>query len=101
MFSPVFGVCRRLKFFLMFLFFPCSKMSELESNPPDEEKKPISSYYDATSFHLNGDYFENQVINIWSPLLCLISENDQSIISHIAKWTGEEHRGTLLCWMQR
>jgi len=36
------------------------KMSELESNPPDEEKKPISSFYDATSFHLNGDYFENQ-----------------------------------------
>ena len=36
-------------------------MSELESIPPDEEKKPINSFYDATSFHLNGDLFENQV----------------------------------------
>ena len=36
-------------------------MSELESIPPDEEKKPINSFYDATSFQLNGDLFENQV----------------------------------------
>lgn len=35
-------------------------ISELESNPPDEEKKPISSLYDASSYHLNGDYLENQ-----------------------------------------
>ena len=41
----------------------CSKMSELESNPPDEEKKAINSFYDATSYNLNGDYFDNQVIN--------------------------------------
>ena len=39
----------------------CSKMSELESNPPDEDKKPLNSFYDATSFNLNGDYFDNQV----------------------------------------
>ncbi|KAJ7387499.1 Coiled-coil domain-containing protein 62 [Desmophyllum pertusum] len=36
------------------------KMSELESNPPDEEKKAINSFYDATSYNLNGDYFDNQ-----------------------------------------
>ncbi|KAK2553709.1 Coiled-coil domain-containing protein 62 [Acropora cervicornis] len=35
-------------------------MSELESNPPDDEKKPISSIFDPSSYHLNGDYFENQ-----------------------------------------
>ena len=39
----------------------CSKMSELESNPPDEDKKSLNSFYDATSFNLNGDYFDNQV----------------------------------------
>ncbi|XP_068679369.1 uncharacterized protein [Montipora foliosa] len=35
-------------------------ISELESNPPDEEKKPISSLYGPSSYHLNGDYLENQ-----------------------------------------
>lgn len=35
------------------------KLSELESNPPDEDKKPISNCY-VTSYHLNGDDFENQ-----------------------------------------
>lgn len=35
-------------------------ISELESNPPDDEKKPISSIFDPSSYHLNGDYFENQ-----------------------------------------
>ena len=61
-------------------------MSELESNPPDEEKKPISSYYDATSYHLNGDYFENQVINIWTLLLSLITENDQRLNPYIREF---------------
>ena len=49
-------------------------MSELESIPPDEEKKPIDSFYDATSFHLNGDLFENQVNSLsWQFLyLCFL-----------------------------
>ena len=33
----------------------------MESNPPDEEKKAINSFYDATSYNLNGDYYDNQV----------------------------------------
>lgn len=33
----------------------------MESNPPDEEKKAINSFYDATSYNLNGDYFDSQV----------------------------------------
>ena len=52
----------RFSHLLPFVCFSCSKMSEVESNPPDEDKKPISSFYDATNYHLNGDYFENQVI---------------------------------------
>ncbi|XP_020609060.1 coiled-coil domain-containing protein 62-like isoform X2 [Orbicella faveolata] len=36
------------------------KISEVESNPPDEEKKAINSFYDATSYNLNGDYFDSQ-----------------------------------------
>lgn len=49
-------------------------MSELESNPPDDEKKPISSIFDPSSYHLNGDYFENQVSGMqtsfaWLPFL--------------------------------
>lgn len=48
---------------LFFFLLSCSKMSEVESNPPDEEKKPINSFYDATSYNLNGDYFDNQVIS--------------------------------------
>ena len=43
------------------LFFSYSKISEVESNPPDEEKKAINSFYDATSYNLNGDYFDSQV----------------------------------------
>jgi len=39
------------------------KISEVESNPPDEEKKAINSFYDATSYNLNGDYFDSQVIS--------------------------------------
>ena len=46
----------------MFSFFSCSKISEVASNPPDEEKKAINSFYDATSYNLNGDYFDSQVI---------------------------------------